>query len=264
MADAEETPRGAATWETSGYERRCGRSCGSVPGKVRQYNWFYVFMVFSGHYREPFNEHRRTFGLGYVALSYLAEQSPSWELNQFSASQEILLIVWNPKVHYRIHEWRTPVHILSHLDPVHAPHPTYCRSIFILTSHPRLGLPSDILPSCFPNNTLYTPLLSPYVLHALPTTFLSISSPSSYLVISTVHNAHQYVAFSTPMFPFPLMPKYSLQHTIVEYPKSTFLTEYERPSFTHVQNDRQNYIYSFITSGKFCVVIHESCSNRVI
>ena len=31
------------------------------------------------------------------------EQSPSWEANRFSASQEILRILWKQKVHYRIH-----------------------------------------------------------------------------------------------------------------------------------------------------------------
>ena len=31
------------------------------------------------------------------------EQSSSWEANWFSASQEILHILWNLKVHYHIH-----------------------------------------------------------------------------------------------------------------------------------------------------------------
>jgi hypothetical protein len=31
------------------------------------------------------------------------EQSPSWEAGSHSASQEILLLLWNPKVHYCVH-----------------------------------------------------------------------------------------------------------------------------------------------------------------
>ena len=41
------------------------------------------------------------------------EQSPSWEANRFSASQEIPCILWNPKVHYRIHKSLPPFRLLS-------------------------------------------------------------------------------------------------------------------------------------------------------
>jgi hypothetical protein len=42
------------------------------------------------------------------------DESPSWEANQFSASQEIPRILWNPKVHYP-----PPDPILSQIDSVH-------------------------------------------------------------------------------------------------------------------------------------------------
>jgi hypothetical protein len=70
------------------------------------------------------------------------EQSSSSEANLFSASQEIPHILWNQKVHYRIHKCQSPVTILSQIDPVHTPHPTTWWSILILSSHLRLGLPS--------------------------------------------------------------------------------------------------------------------------
>ena len=50
---------------------------------------------------------------------------------------------------------------LSWASPIQSiyPHPTSCRSILILSTHLRLGLPSGLLPSGLPTKTLYTPLL---------------------------------------------------------------------------------------------------------
>jgi len=50
---------------------------------------------------------------------------------------------------------------LSWASPIQStyPHPTSWRSIVILSTHLRLGLPSGLLPSGFPSKTLYTLLL---------------------------------------------------------------------------------------------------------
>jgi hypothetical protein len=48
------------------------------------------------------------------------KQNPSWKANSFSATQEIPLILRNPKVHYRIHKSLPPLLILNKTDPVHA------------------------------------------------------------------------------------------------------------------------------------------------
>jgi hypothetical protein len=100
-----------------------------------------------------------------MSLIRSMEQSPSWETNQLAASQEIPRILWNPNVHDRIHKCRPPVPILSHLNPVHTPHPTSWRSISILSSHLRLGLSSCLFPSGFPTKPYTRFSLPPYPLH---------------------------------------------------------------------------------------------------
>jgi hypothetical protein len=113
------------------------------------------------------------------------EQRPYWKANSFSASQEITRILWNPKVQYHIHKSPPPVSIPSQLNSVHAPNPTSWRSIQILSSHLRLGLPSGRLPSGSPTNILYAPVFSliraTWLAHLILLDLIKIEDYSRYL-----------------------------------------------------------------------------------
>jgi hypothetical protein len=85
----------------------------------------------------------------------LTELSPSSGAANCAATQERPSILWNPKVHYRVHKSLPLILILSHINPIHTI-PCYLSKIhFNIVTHSRVGLPSGVFPSGFPNNILY-------------------------------------------------------------------------------------------------------------
>ena len=121
---------------------RCAYKRNIILNSVRQHNCFITYL------------------LTYL-LTYSMVQSPSWEENWFAASQEIPLILWNPKVHYRTHKRPTPVPVLG--QPNTVPIPTS----HLLDIHPNIIHPSTnrspqwSLSLRFPHQDPIRPLSSP-------------------------------------------------------------------------------------------------------
>ena len=97
---------------------------------------------------------------------------------------------------------------LSWVSPVQSiyPHPTSRRSILILSTHLRLGLPSGLFPSGFPTKNLYTPSPHPYAPHSQPISFFPSFLNFSNLNVNSVSTATRFESQVSAIY-FTLLPK---------------------------------------------------------
>src|SRR5215469_9236546 len=106
------------------------------------------------------------------------EQSPSREANRFVAIQENPRILWNSKVHYRIHNCPPPVSILSQPNPVHTPTPHFLNIHLNITLLSAPGSPQWSLSIRFTHQNPIHASLLPIRATCSPISFFSILSPA--------------------------------------------------------------------------------------
>jgi hypothetical protein len=158
------------------------------------------------------------------------EQSPSWEANRFATSLEIPRILWNPKVHFRIHKFPLPVCILSQLNPVRTPTPHFLKVRFNVTSTSMSVSTKWCLSLRFYNqNRVYASSL-PHTRY-MPRPF---HSSRFHYTLNSGWGAQIFKFLIMKFSPFPcylvpLRPKYSPQHLILKHPQLTFLPQRQRP-----------------------------------
>ena len=185
------------------------------------------------------------------------EQSPSWENNRSSASQEFHRILWYQKVHYRIYKNFPPVPVLSQNTPVLSPCLTSCRFVFILSSHLDLCLPNGLLTSGLPTKIHYAPLL--FLIHATCSAHLILLD-----LITCIIFGEKYRSLSSSLWSLPQSPLTSsnlgpdtLLRTLFSNTLSPCSSLLEQLRFNPIQNNRQNYSSVYVGFCTFGLCIYQ-------
>ena len=164
------------------------------------------------------------------------EQSRFSEANQFSASQEIPRILWNTKVHYRVHKCPPPVPILSQINTIHTP------TSHFLMIHLNIILILSSLSLRFPQqNPVYAsrpPIRATYPAQTLLLDFTTrkiLGEQYRSLSFSLCRFLH------SPVTLYLLGPNILLNTLFTTHPQPTFFPQRDQLNFRPIQNNRQNY-----------------------
>jgi hypothetical protein len=153
---------------------RCDSACPSHPGGLgfqfrpeKRSSWLRIFVVSFSFSRNILRQYLKTDPFQFIKIILT-----TWNWALLEKPPVVKLLKNFPK----IYETRRFISLPCSKEPPTGPYPEAHRSILILSTHLRpgipSGLPSSLFPSGFPTNILYAFLFSPCVLHAL-----HISSP---------------------------------------------------------------------------------------
>jgi hypothetical protein len=177
-------------------------------------------------YRRPLTSSMPAFQAScYISTAHKEEDSPFWEANSSSASQEIPHILFNPKVQYRTYNSLSLVPVLSPTSPVH----TFCSYfIYIFCNIILPSTPTSFLRLPPPKHYLLLPLLqafyTPYPSH-----------PHPILVGNTNHESPHYAIFFSPLSPCHTQNQISPQQPTLKHHLPMFSSLLQTKFQTHTK-----------------------------